>query len=218
MLDFVRCLVVLMALEFGLSTGAFAGTTTLQISALIDGRDQLVIQGSTLQWHHFDYAAVGRIGGLDEPTVISTTFDGSAVLDHVAWIPDWPLPPPNEIRFAAVSSVFTGLSPAIPSENSFVTLTVVSARSILHLVQLPTSNDGFTTVLEFNDDGPGGPGQYDALLTFRTAPVPEPSAASLLAAGSVVLLILGCRRRQWRGITSLHDEDKCAALALAEDE
>ena len=33
---------------------------TLEISALIDGRDQLIIQGDTLQWHHFDFAAVGR--------------------------------------------------------------------------------------------------------------------------------------------------------------
>ena len=34
-------------------------TITLDITAFIDGRDQLIIQGETLQWHHFDFCGCG---------------------------------------------------------------------------------------------------------------------------------------------------------------
>ena len=194
MKHFARYFVPLLFLNPGLSGSALASTTTLEISALIDGRDQLIIQGNTLQWHHFDYAAVGRINGLNESTVITTTLDGFPVIDHAAWIPDWSAPPPNEIRFETFSSVFMGLTPAITSDDTFVTLKAVSARWNLHLVQLPTSNNAFTTILEFNDNIPGGPAQYDALLTFQT-PVPEPSTTTLLTAGGVFLLGRELRRR-----------------------
>jgi len=190
-----RCAVVLLAMGLGLAESVQASSETLEVSALIDGRDQLIIRGNTLQWHHFDFAAVGRIGGLNEPTVISTTLDGNPVLDHVSWIPDWPSPPPDEIRFETFSSVFTGLVPAIASENSFVTLKAVDARSSVRLAQLPARGNAFTTILEFNDDPFPGPAQYDALLTFQAAAVPEPSTTTFLAAGSIFLLGYESRRR-----------------------
>jgi hypothetical protein len=194
---FFRWSVLTLAVILSYAGQVFAGSITLEISALIDGRDQLIIQGDTLQWHHFDFAAVGRHEGRNEPTTITTTLNGVLVMDHVAWIPDWPLPPPDEIRlFGAFSSVFTGLTPAIPSQDIPVTLQVLDARSILHLVQLPAASNGFATVLEFDDNGPSGSAQYDGSLTFTSQSVPEPSALSFLGVGGV--LVLSYRTRQRR--------------------
>ena len=69
---------------------AYANVMRVDIEAMIDGRDLLIIQGDTLQWHHLDYAAVGRHLGANEPTIISTWLGDTLVMDQVNWIPDWP--------------------------------------------------------------------------------------------------------------------------------
>ena len=145
--------------------------TTLEVSADIDGHDQLIIQGNTLQWHHFDKAAVGRLNGKNEPTLISTTHDGVPVLTALAWTPDWPgHPPGDEIRnINAFSSPFTGLFPAAPLEPSVVSLVAVQAREHLAIAQYPSALNGYTTILDFNDDVTGGDAVYDARLTFSQA-------------------------------------------------
>ena len=135
--------------------------------AYIDGRDELIIQGNTLQWDHFDFAAPGRLGGVNYPTIITTTLNGVTQMNGVDWIPTWPDPPPNEIRFPAMSSVFTGLTPTIP-DTTDVTLTVITARDSLTIAQLPTASNDFTTLLEFNDDPSGGAAWYEGLLTYAS--------------------------------------------------
>jgi hypothetical protein len=65
-------------------------TITIDIQAFIDGRDQLIIQGNTLQWDHIDYAAVGRYLGANEPTIITTTLNGVTQLNQTDWYPTWP--------------------------------------------------------------------------------------------------------------------------------
>ena len=63
----MKCLLIRSALIlaiFGAAAAeARAEIITLEVQALIDGIDQLIIQGNTLQWHHLDFAAVGRWGG-----------------------------------------------------------------------------------------------------------------------------------------------------------
>ena len=125
----------------------------------------MIIQGNTLQWNHFDYAAPGRLDGVNYPTIITTTLNGVTQMNGVDWIPTWPLPPPDPIRFPAMSSVFTGLTPAIP-DTTDVTLTVITARDSLTIAQLPTASNDFTTLLEFNDDPSAGAAWYEGLLTF----------------------------------------------------
>ena len=58
------------------AAGGSSGTVTLDVSAYIDGRDDLIIQGNTLQWNHFDFAAPGRLDGVNDPTIITTTLNG----------------------------------------------------------------------------------------------------------------------------------------------
>ena len=82
----------------GAATQSHAAAFVVEIEALIDGRDQLIIQGNTLQWHHLRFAAVGRHDGRNEPTVISTQLNGVTIMDGVEWIPQWSAPPPDRIN------------------------------------------------------------------------------------------------------------------------
>jgi Domain of unknown function DUF11 len=166
----LRCVIAFLAIcMFPIAGFAGEHTITLDITAYIDGRDQLIIQGGTLQWHHFDFAAVGRWGGANVPTTISTTLDGAPVLTKFNWTPDWPLPPPNEIRFEAFSSIFSGLDPSLPDSSMTVTLTPIQARDSVSIVQSPSASNGQTLIVEFNDDPSGGPAFYEVLLTIETS-------------------------------------------------
>jgi hypothetical protein len=170
-----------------------AGTATYDIQAYIDGRDLLYIQGDTLQWHHLDYAAVGRWGGGNEPTIISSSLDGTPVMTDVDWYPTWPAPPPDEIRYPAWSSTFTGLDPAFPGAGiSSVTLTPIVARYSLSIYQQPTMANGYTLVLDFNDDPIPGPAWYEGLVTVTTVP---DGGMSLLFLGLSLSGLAWLRRR-----------------------
>jgi len=171
-----------------------AQTWTFEVSALIDGRDQLIIQDNTLIWHHFDNAAVGRHDGLNEPTVITTTLDGNVILDHFNWIPDWPEPPPAEIRYEAYSSTFNMLSPAMPQFPTFVSLDVIQARCYLTIAQYPDAANDYTTILDFNDNDAFSDDIYSARLSF--AAVPEPSVATMVVAISLFGLASRVRKIQ----------------------
>jgi len=129
---------------------------THAIRAFIDGRDQLVVEGSNWSWHHLDHAAVGRWNGGNEPTYV----------DGLAWVPDWPLPPPDEIRFDATSSVLTGVSPSAPTRASSILVTVNQARGHVSLVQYPSADNSFRTIIEFDDNAFSGPDWYDVEVTW----------------------------------------------------
>jgi hypothetical protein len=165
-----------------------AAVLVYDIEALIDTTDQLRIKGSTLQWYHPGAgAAVGRRGGGDVPTIISSSLDGTTRMNGVNWTPTWPQNPPNEIRFEAYSSVFDGLNPALPPlEPVSVTATVASGRGSLSIVELPTFANAFTLVVQYSD-GFNGSAQLEGVITVT---VPEPGAQTAL--GTTVLLL---RRR-----------------------
>jgi len=149
-------------------SAAGAAEIVVDTKAYIDGRDRLILRGETLQWHHFDHAAVGRHGGANLPTIISTKLNGKQKMSAVNWIPDWPEPPPAQIRYEAESSVFDGLDPGLPSTDMKVTLTKLAARHALSIVQEPTRANGYTLITEFDDNPPGGPTWYEARLTIET--------------------------------------------------
>jgi hypothetical protein len=176
-----------------IATSATAATITMDFRAYIDGEDQLIIRGPTLQWHHLTFAAVGRYAGANVPTVITTELDGVTQMNAVQWIPHWPLPPPDEIRFEAFSDIFTGLTPALPISDVSVSLDVIQARSLLTIAQQPSLANGFTLILDFNDNAPSGPDFYEGEITFSTGPtaIPEPTPRYLFTTGLVMLLAWG---------------------------
>ena len=173
---------------------AHAAAFVVEIEALIDGRDQLIVQGNTLQWHHFDFAAVGRHQGQNLPTIISTQLNGVTLMDRVEWVPDWSAPPPDPIRFEEFSSVFSGLTPALPFAELSVQLIEVESRNSTTIVELPTAANGFSTIIEFNDNPAGSSEIYIARLEFDiVTEAPEPGAVALFGIG---LLGIGLIRRK----------------------
>ncbi len=192
---FVCALLLALAGSDGLMP-ACAGTIVLDVKALIDGRDDLIIQGDTLQWHHFDFAAVGRWEGFNVPTLISTSVDGTPIMSDFAWTPNWPFPPPNEIRFEAYSSIFSGLDPGIPTQVTGVSVaTEQGVRTSIYIVQYPSAANAYTTIVEFNDDPFPGPAAAWGEITFNTATVPEPTSLVLAGVAAVVGLGAWARRR-----------------------
>jgi hypothetical protein len=146
-----------------------ADTFVYNITAYIDGQDLLIIHGSTLQWHHLDYAAVGRWNGQNIPTTISSTLNGTSVMNGYQWTPNWPYPPPNEIRFEAYSSVFGGLAPLLPPSGAVtVTLTPIQARGSVTISQMPTPSNNNTLIIDFDDDAISEAAYYIAQVTVET--------------------------------------------------
>jgi hypothetical protein len=141
------------------ATQSHAAAFVVEIEALIDGRDQLIIQGNTLQWHHLRFAAVGRHDGRhdgrNKPTVVSTQLNGVTIMDGVEWIPQWSAPPPDRINSGEFSSIFTDLAPGLPLAELSLQLIEIESRGATTMVELPTAANGFSTVIDFNDNSLG---------------------------------------------------------------
>ncbi len=121
------------------------------IEAHIDGRDQLIIQGDTLTWHHLSHAAVGRHRGANSPTIISDP-DGNNVTE---WLPIWPTLPPDELRREAFSSTFIGLPEPISSDGMQWDVVKKFGRDEVKIVEQPDPGNDYTLVVEFWDPSPG---------------------------------------------------------------
>jgi hypothetical protein len=132
--------------------------------------------------------------GLHNPafpsTIFSTTLDGATVLDNYAWTPTWP----SGTGLGAKSSTFNGLSPSIPVKPLVVTLITEQARGSISLLQLPTAVNGYTTILDFNDNVPLGDSNYQAKLIFQ--PVPEPATTLMWLSGALSIGIMGISRKR----------------------
>lgn len=172
-------------------------TITIQVDAYIDGTDYLVVKNNTLQWHHTDWAAVGRHYGNNFPTIITTRVNGQLVMDAVQWFPQWPLDPPDEMNWRDVwSSVFDGLSPGLVGPDIITaSITALDARSILGIVQYPSASNDYELILKFDDNGPIASTWYSALITIEA--VPEPASLLLLLLGAPALI--GRRYRRSAG-------------------
>jgi len=160
-------------------------SATIEIEAMIDGRDWIVITGNTLQWHHFEQATVGRHWGHNEPTIITTKLNNVIQMDHVSWTPDWKEPPPAEIRYVDSSSVFTGLFPSIPATDMIIgSVTLIPIDSRWDTTLKEYTDDSVT--IEFNDNPPSSHYWYRAQINIQM--IPEPATVLLLGLGGLALL------------------------------
>jgi hypothetical protein len=134
-----------------------AGTqpSRITVSALIDGRSQLILRGSTAQWHHLDFAAPGTHMGADLPIVIN----------GAAWYPEWP--DEGENYFCnCYSNKFSGVAPPVPNSAVPVNLQVLQGRGAVRIIQTPKSTNGYALVVEFDDNTQGGSADYVIELTL----------------------------------------------------
>lgn len=144
---------------------------TIEIRAAIDGRSQLILRGNTAQWHHFDFAAPGR----HLFTNFSTTING------VDWSPIWPNVPDAENRDCnCFSDVFTGVVPALPAQPMEIGLQILSVdrgnaqcepTGTMAIVEFPSPDNNFTTIVEFDDNPQYGSAFYYVKLRIRTLPM-----------------------------------------------
>ena len=108
------------------------GASRLHLKAHIDGRTHLMVRRDSVQWLQLDYAAPGREGFVDFPTVVNG-FD---------WMPRWPDQPDGENRDCyCTSSSFQGFNPPMPAEERDVRLEVVSGRGEVTILEKPTQRE-----------------------------------------------------------------------------
>jgi len=133
--------------------------TKINIRADIDGRSWLIVQGNTVQWHHFDWAAPGRESPVDLPTVVNCA----------DWYPVWPDEPNRRNDFCDCYSSILTPDPPLPSLAAYIGIQRVSCRHRCDVVQAPNAANGYALVIEFNDNPEEGSTEYEVNILIGTA-------------------------------------------------
>src|SRR5258708_39619362 len=130
--------------------GPAVDTITMTFTVCIDGRDELIVQGNTMKWQYLDFEPVGASSNCpDNTTLISTTLNGTPVMNAVPWLPIYPTTP---ISSGELTLPFTSLSPALPNSPVTATLRVLQARDSLTITEFPSRADGGTMIVDVNYD------------------------------------------------------------------
>jgi hypothetical protein len=134
----------------------------LHVRAYIDGVSRLIVKGDAITWHHDEFDAPGRWGGID-PTYIN----------EAEWYPTWPdIPNAANTDCNCDSSTLSGVFPALPVEDQKVTLNI-NQGYMVSIIQQPDAGNDYTLIIEFNDSGPGGANWYDVELFATTRSAAE---------------------------------------------
>jgi hypothetical protein len=140
-------------------TGVIVGTVrgnSIRVTAQIDGRSQLWLNGNLAQWRHFDYSAPGKWNG-NFPTTING-YD---------WYPEWP----GGMGWGSSSSFYDGVSPELPASDLPITVDVIEGRGVVTVVQQRTADNGYSAIIEFDDNIPFGAGIYTVEILFGSPPI-----------------------------------------------
>lgn len=141
-----------------------------EIQAHISGRSQLIVSGSTLQWHHLKGVAPGQgqaFWSFDSDANSPTIVDSNQG-PNIPWIPDgWPPVLGNGTHPESFSSIFNALTPVFPSGGKPWTLKQLWGKGTTKIVQQPNDANAYTLVIEFDD--------------LETGAIPELSGASFYA-------------------------------------
>ena len=137
----------------------------IRIEADIDGRSHLILSPGSAQWHHYDYAAPGRLVEVDcgRPQMTLPT-----IIDGIEWYPEWPDVPTEENRNCnCLSDTYEGIERRIPPAALTPVLNSIQYRWLPAIVQQPTAANGYTTIIEFDDNGFSCADTYIVELSFR---------------------------------------------------
>lgn len=142
---------------------AMAAAGSVRVVVTVDGLSDLLLAGSTAQWHHLEYSPPGE-----------------TVVNGVSWTPT------GLSSFCnCLSDVFNGVAPAIP-QNATNFSVAWSGRGTVTLEELPAAANGYRLRVRFDDVAPGGADEYDALISYQYAePIPATSPR-----GTIILAVL----------------------------
>lgn len=176
-------LLITLFLAVALS-GQPAAAYELEVSAWIDGYSQLLIQGSTVQWHNLSWNVPGKEDGHNDPTNLTT-----ADMGVYAWYPSWP----GGTAWDQWSDQFSGLDkPLSTTVAQTVGFTAVAPRENAFISQHPSAINGYQLIVDFDDHNSGGAAWYTVRLNYT--PVPLPGTLALLGPGLLGLAVFGRRR------------------------
>ena len=130
-------------------------SATLDVRAWVDGVSDLILQGSTVHWHHLSYAAPGLLGGVNEPTYLNAS----------PWTPSWPSA--GENRDCNCDSQPSPAVPPLPTHDQTVVLRKVSGRGSISVLEEPSAATGYAFRVEL-DDPSSGADWYEFVLTYAT--------------------------------------------------
>ena len=138
-----------------------AGAYSLKVKAWIDGRSQLIIRGNTVQWHNLSFNAPGYENPYGDPP--APTYLTTKDMKTVAWTPgDWS----NGTSDDTTSDKFTSLSAPLAAVDQSVTLKANHVRDTAAIVQQPDSGNGYTLIVEFNDEESSSAYWYQVTLDY----------------------------------------------------
>ncbi len=143
----------------GVETAA-AQTSSVTIEAFIDGRSRAIVQDATIRWQHLDFERPGRWNGGNHPTYLTVRNGDVEVLPRFAWQPVWIANGNNS------EPIGLGKGP-FGSHCDPVVLSIVQARGPMQIIQQPTTANGLTTIIEFNDNQPLGAAWYTVRLDWN---------------------------------------------------
>ncbi|HTI71477.1 MAG TPA: PEP-CTERM sorting domain-containing protein [Candidatus Limnocylindria bacterium] len=156
---------LLAALPSSQANDIYTTPFTIDIQATIDGRDELIVQGDQIYWHHVLGAApTGSV-------TITTTMDGVTQLDHVVWTPQWSVDPSTLTDVMAYSLKFEPLFPTLGTQPEALTIEKLQGRGTVDLLEYPTTLNGGNLFIGFDDSEPGTD-LYEVFIDVT--PVPEP--------------------------------------------
>jgi len=104
---------------------------------------------NSVHWEHFEHARPGRWGGHNDPTY----------LNAFLWFPSWS----NTDDASSGPSLPLGIGVTFATNE--VVMAIVDARAGVQIFQQPDPTNGFTLIVEFNDDPVGGAAWYEIVLS-----------------------------------------------------
>ena len=143
-------------------------TKRLHILNEIDGRSRLIVNNFRAFYHHDDFAAPGRLnyhGECQEHDPDCAQRPEPTFINGDEWMPDWPGEGENRDCHCESSEYFAPW-PLVPQSESQVSLNVIQARHVVRIVEEPSAENGYTFVIEFDDNPPGGDDWYEVEVVF----------------------------------------------------
>jgi len=167
---------IALLLLLTLTASAQTSTRNITVTALVDGRDFFYITPASLHWQHWDFVVVGRYFG-NWPTGLFMN-NGDPNRQHLSWIPDWPCWPQC---YGEDSSTFPFHVP-IASQYHVTGVNVIQSPpgGAVRFHQSPNAGNGYTTIIDFDDNPLGGPHWYTVLINVApNAGAAEPEAPAV---------------------------------------